>query len=86
MPSKSEIEEIMAWCEKIKAEQKRVAAVEKNIFRDKISWTFRYPLIEIDRPMEVAGKSNLVYDSTTKALWHFMVGNWRKIEPDFVVK
>jgi len=86
MPSKSEIDEIMAWCEKIKTEQKRVAVVEKNIFRDRIAWTFRYPLIEIDRSTDVANKASLVYDSTTKALWHFLNGNWRKIEPDFVVK
>ena len=86
MPSKSEIDEIIKWCEQKKIEEKRFVAVEKNPFRDKVAWAFRYPLIEIDRPIEVANKASLVYDSTTKTLWHFMIGTWRKIEPDFVVK
>ncbi|MCX6774043.1 MAG: hypothetical protein NTY68_03560 [Candidatus Micrarchaeota archaeon] len=86
MPSKNDIEEIIKWCEQKKAEEKRFVAVEKNPFRDKMAWTFRYPLIEIDRPTEVAHESSLVYDSTTKTVWHFLNGNWRKVEPDFVVK
>ena len=46
----------------------------------------RYPLIEIDRPKEVASQFNLVYDSTVRQLWHFMNGNWRRIEPEMRIE
>ena len=82
MVTKKEIGEVMEWCDEQKREKKRVYVVERNPFRDRISWMYRFPLIEIDRPLEVAGKSNLVYDSTTKTLWQHYLGNWRKIEPD----
>ncbi|RME79834.1 MAG: hypothetical protein D6769_01325 [Methanobacteriota archaeon] len=85
MPPKKEMEEVMAWCDKRKEESKRVALIEKNPFREKFRWMFRYPFIEIDRPIEVASKHNIVYDSTTRTLWVFLNGSWRKIEEDFSV-
>jgi hypothetical protein len=86
MPTKAEIDEIVSWCEKRKAQEKRLALVERNPFRERIKWTYRYPLVEIDRPTEYAAKTSLVYDSLSKQLWHFMHSDWRKIEPDFVIK
>lgn len=86
MPSKAEIDEIASWCVQRKAQEKRLALVERNPFRERIGWTYRYPLIEIDRPTEVANKSSLVFDSLSKTLWHFLNNEWRKIEPDFVIK
>jgi hypothetical protein len=46
----------------------------------------RYALIEIDRPINVASKMSIVYDSTTKTLQHFMNGNWRKIEAEVKIE
>jgi hypothetical protein len=86
MPTKAELDEIVSWCEKRKAQEKRLSIVERNPFRERIKWTYRYPLVEIDRPTDYAGKSNLVYDSLSKTLWHFLNNEWRKIGPDFVIK
>ncbi len=82
MVTKEEIDKVMEWCEKVKAERKRIYVIERNPFRDEIMFMRRFPLIEIDRPKEVASKNDLVYDSTTKTLWQFMNMDWRKIEPD----
>jgi len=86
MVTKEEIEKVISWCEKIKKERNRIYVIERNPFRDEIAWTRRFVLIEIDRPREVAAKTNLVYDSTIKTLWQFMNGDWRKIEPDFRIE
>ena len=82
MVTKEEIDEVIGWCEKTKAERKRIYVIERNPFRDGIDWMRRFPLVEIDRPKEIASKNDLVYDSTTKTLWQFMNMDWRKIEPD----
>ena len=86
MATKEEIDRVMAWCEKLKAERQRIYIIERNPFRDEIDWMRRFPLIEIDRPKEVASKNNLVYDCTTKTLWQYMNMDWRKIEPDFRIE
>jgi len=86
MPTKEEIEKVIEWCEKIKKERGRIYVIERNPFRDEIPWMRRYPLIEIDRPIDVASKFSLVYDSTTKQLWHFMNGSWRRVEPEIKVE
>ena len=86
MPTKEELAEITQWCEEKKKERMRAYVIERNPFKDNIRWTMRFPLIEIDRPKEVAAKTSLVYDSTTKTLWQFMNGDWRKIEPDFKIE
>lgn len=86
MPTKEEISKITEWCEQKKKERMRIYIIERNPFKDEIRWTMRFPLIEIDRPKEVAAKTNLVYDSTTKQLWQYMNNDWRKIEPDFKIE
>lgn len=86
MPTKEEIEKVMQWCEAKKKERQRIYVIERNPFREEIKWTYRFPLIEIDRPKEVAAKTNLVYDSLTKSLWQFMNGDWRKIAPEMKVE
>ena len=82
MVAKAEIEEIISWCEKVKAEKKMVSTVERNPFGDRIRWSGMFALIEIDRPLEIAGKRNLVYDSTMGKLWQYMGGQWMEIVPD----
>ena len=86
MVTKEEIQKVIDWCDKIKLERNRTYVIERNFFRDEIDWTRRFPLIEIDRPKEVASKNNLVYDSTTKQLWQFMNMDWRRIEPDIRIE
>ena len=86
MPTKEEINKLIQWCEEKKKERQRIYVIERNPFRDEIKWTYRFPLIEIDRPKEIAAKTSLVYDSTTKTLWQFLNQDWRKIEPDFEIK
>jgi hypothetical protein len=80
------MDEIASWCMQKKAQEKRLAIVERNPFREKMGWAYRYPLVEIDRPTEAANKSSLVFDSLSGTLWHFLNGEWRKIEPNFVIK
>ena len=82
MATKEEIDRIIAWCEKIKSDRQRISAIERNPFRDEISWMRVFPLIEIDRPRSPASKNNLIYDSTTKTLWQFMNNEWRRVVPD----
>ncbi len=86
MPTEKEIRQVIDWCEAKKKERKLVSMVERNELREKIPWTYRFPLIEIDRPTEAANKTSLVYDSTTKALYQHYMGEWRKIEPEFDIK
>ena len=86
VPAKKEIDEVIEWCEKRREETKRVSLMEPNPFRERFGWTFRFPFIEINMPLERANKHNLVYDPTTKTLWQFLNGDWRKIEPDFTIE
>ncbi len=81
MPTKEEIEKIVAWCEQKKKERGRIYVVERNPFKDEINWTRRFPLIEIDRPKEVAAKTSLVYDSAMKELWQYYNQDWIRIQP-----
>ncbi|MBN1170379.1 hypothetical protein JXA56_05110 [Candidatus Micrarchaeota archaeon] len=82
MVTKDEIDRVIGWCENVKKERNRIYVIERNPFRDEVEWMRRFPLIEIDRPKEVASKNNLVYDSTTRQLWQYMNMDWRRIEPD----
>lgn len=86
MVTKEEIERVMRWCDKTKKEKKKIYIIERNPFRDEIAWMRRFPLIEIDRPKEVAAKTNLVYDSLTKTLWQYYMNQWRKVEPAVEIK
>jgi hypothetical protein len=79
---KGEIEEIVAWCEKVKKEKGVMFTIERNPFREKIGWMSRFPLIEVDRPRESAGKNNLVYDSTMRKLYQNLFGTWMEVVPD----
>ncbi len=86
MPTKEEIDKVISWCDEVKKKRGRIYIIERNPFRDEIPWMRRYPLIEIDRPLDAASKFSLVYDSTTKQLWHFMNGSWRRVEPEIKVE
>ena len=86
MPTESEIRQVMEWCEEKKKERKLVSFVERNELREKLPWTYRFPLIEVDRPLESAAKSSLVYDSTTKTLYQCYMGEWRKVEPEVEIR
>ena len=82
MTTKEEIEEVKKWCEEVKKEKGVMYTVERNVFRDRIRWMGRFPLIEIDRPKETANQRNLVYDSTVGTLWQYMNNTWMEIIPD----
>ncbi|MBU0532830.1 hypothetical protein KKB44_05045 [Candidatus Micrarchaeota archaeon] len=82
MVTQQEIDRVIEWCEKVKAERNRIYVIERNPFRDEIDWMRRFILIEIDRPRDSASKNDLVYDSTIRQLWQFMNGDWRRVEPD----
>lgn len=86
MVSKEDIEKIKKWCEEKKKEKGRVYVVERNPFRDEMKWTWRFPLIEIDRPKEIAAKTSLVYDSTTNELWRYMNEEWMRVEPSIEIQ
>lgn len=81
VPTKEEIDTIIEWCEERKKEKARIYVVERNPFKEKINWTRRFPLIEIDRPKDIAGKTSLVYDSVMKELWQYLNGEWMRVEP-----
>lgn len=80
--TQKEIDTIIEWCEKVKKEKGRIYIIERNPFKDKIKWTMNKIYIEIDRPLNIANKASLVYDSTTKQLWHYIGGSWRRVVPD----
>ena len=86
MVTKDEINKIIQWCEQKKAERGRIYIIERNPFKNEVQWTRRFPLIEIDRPKEVAAKTSLVYDSTTANLWQFINGSWRQIIPEMRIE
>ena len=86
MVTKEEINKVINWCDKIKKEKMKIYIVERNPFREEISFMRRFPLIEIDRPREAASQHNLVYDSTTKTLWQHYMNQWRRIEPHVEIR
>jgi len=86
MSTKEEINKVIEWCEAKKKEKKKIYMIERNPFREEIPFMRRFPLIEIDRPKEVASKYNVVYDSTTKTLWENYMDKWRKVEPSIEIK
>ena len=86
MVTKEEIDRVIEWCERKKRERGRIYIIERNPFREEIPWMRRFALIEIDRPLDSASKLSLVYDSTTRQLYQYLNGSWRKIEPDIRVE
>ena len=79
MPKKEEVEEVLEWCKKKRAESTRPYIIERNPFSDKFDWMRRFALIEIDRPKQIASKTSLVYDSTTKTIYQYINGEWMEI-------
>ncbi len=86
MAKKSEVNEIIAWCENKKREKNLTYIVEKNPFREKFKWTSNKIFIEIDRPKIMASKLSLVYDSTTKRLYEYLNGSWRFVPIDLEIE
>ncbi|MGV8176696.1 MAG: hypothetical protein ACP5NX_02785 [Candidatus Bilamarchaeaceae archaeon] len=82
MVDSDEYEKVAGWCEQKKKERARIYLIERNSFSLEMRWMMRFPLIEIDVPKERAKATSLVYDSTTKSLWEFTNGIWRRIERD----
>ncbi len=80
------MEEVMAWCEEKKKEEKKVALVARNPFMDKYDWMMAYPIISIDIPLEEANKRSLVYDSRTKTLYRWDGERWVKLVEDFEIE
>jgi len=85
MSKEEEIKKVIEWCEQRKKEVLRVPIIEMNQFKD-ISWMRNKTLIQIDRDLDQADKSGIVYDSTTRSLHEFMNGAWRRINPDLKLK
>ncbi|MEM2974480.1 MAG: hypothetical protein QW112_02545 [Candidatus Micrarchaeia archaeon] len=78
MSMADEIKTVIEWCEKKKKEIGRIPIIETNPFKH-ISWLRNKTLLQIDRELNQADKSGIVYDSTTHSLYEFMNGMWRKI-------
>jgi hypothetical protein len=83
--NKEDIDKIIKWCERKKAELQRTYIIERNQFKEEIPWTWVFTTIEIDRPKSIASKTGLLYDSTTKSLWRYMNGSWQRVEPEVTV-
>ena len=79
MYEKKDIDRIIAWCERTKQERKTVYIVERNPFAGEIELARNVISIEIDRPLSVASKTSLVYDSTSKKLYKFINGTWNPL-------
>ncbi len=86
MATKEEIQKIIKWCEIKKRESGKIALVERNPFKEEIPWTYRFPLIEIDRGKEVSSKTSIVYDSASKELWQYLNGEWRRVCPSIEIQ
>lgn len=82
MPKSSEVDDVVDWCDKKRKTITRPYIIERNPFSDKFRWMMRFPLIEIDRPKQIASKTSLIYDSTTKTLWQNVGGRWMQIIKD----
>ena len=74
-----QLNEVISWCEKRKMEEMRVPIIEINPFKH-FEWMRNKTLIQIDREKETADKNGVVYDSTTKSLYEYVNGVWKKME------
>lgn len=83
---KKDLDKIREWCEKIKKERQRTYVIERNPFKEEMPWTWSFTTIEIDRPQSIASKTALLYDSTTKLLYRYMNGSWRRLEGEVQVE
>ncbi len=75
-PRQEDIAEIIAWCEDLKRKRQAVFILERNPFTMKFEWTRNIISIEIDRPLAVAAKTSLVYDSVSKKLYRYINYTW----------
>ncbi len=85
MPTKQEIDKIIAWCEHKLAEKGR-PSIERNPFTREIKWMEKFALIYIDIRKETAPNTSLVYDSEYKTLWQFIGREWCPIFEDLAGK
>lgn len=76
MPTSEEIRKVTDWCEGRKKERNSVYIVERNPFASKFDWARHIISIEIDRPLSIAAKTSMVYDSTAKKLYRYVNGTW----------
>lgn len=82
MAGRKEIEEVLNWCRKRRAEAKVTPIIEANPFKEKFFWLSSKIEIAIDIPLENARKNMLIYDSTIDALLININNNWLRVEPD----
>lgn len=74
-----QIKEVIEWCEKRKMEEMRVPLIELNPFKH-FDWLRNKTVIQIDKEKEIADKNGIVYDSSTRSLYEYVNGVWKKIE------
>lgn len=74
-----QLKEVIEWCEKRKKEEGRTPLIEPNPFKH-FDWLRNKTVIQIDRERELADKNGIIYDSTTRALYEYVNGIWRRIE------
>ena len=79
MSKKEEMKKVIDWCEKRKKEVGRIPILEINPFKD-IEWLRNKTTIQIDQYFERADKRGIIYQSTTKSLWEYIAGHWKRIE------
>ena len=82
MPSRNEINEVLEWCRKKRANAKVTPIIEENPFKEKFFWLSSKVEIAIDLPLEQAKPSMVLYDSTIDALLVNINNNWLRVEPD----
>lgn len=82
MASRKEIEEVLEWCRKKRAEATITPIIESNPFKEKFFWLSSKVEIAIDLPIEHARINMLLYDSTIDALLVNINNNWLRVEPD----
>ncbi len=86
MPEKEEMETIVEWCEQRKKERKSVYVIERNPFSAQIGWTRNIINIEIDRPLALAAKTSLVYDSVAKQLYRYVNSTWMPLNANLTAQ
>ncbi len=81
-----EVEEVVKWCESVKAEKKSIGIVKANPFKHRFKWMRNIIAIEIDTSLLTAKPHNLFYDSTTKKLYMYVGGQWIALNHRNVLK
>jgi hypothetical protein len=75
---KKEIEMLKSWCEEKIKEYNRTPIILLNPFRD-IDWLRNKIYIKIDAYLGEGKENTIVYDPTTKSIYEFINGVWKKI-------